>query len=95
MVLSRILELLRETNFECPQCGHEPEIPMDEFTVAEPMRTSDFTEYECPECGDEFEAVLCRCGSGYTSFDDFDEVRERNTGRDEYVCDCGSTLIYR
>ena len=94
-MLERILEALRDTNFACPHCGHEPEIPMDEFTVADPMRTSDFTAYRCPDCGDEFEAVLCRCGEGYGSLDDFGEVRERGSGRDEYVCDCGSTLLYR
>ena len=49
---------------------------------------------DCPECGGEFEAILCRCGRGYTSLSDFGKVRERETGRDEYVCDCGSTLHY-
>ncbi|MDZ7688393.1 MAG: hypothetical protein U5J64_06675 [Halobacteriales archaeon] len=93
MVLDRILEILRGSNFECPHCGYESEIPMDDFVIAGRSRSNDFSEYRCPDCDGEFEAVLCRCGKGYTSLSEFDKVRERDTG-DEYVCDCGSVLLY-
>ena len=94
-MLRRILDILRGANFRCPHCEYEPDIPMDEFTVAEGMRDSDFTAYECPECGGTFEAVLCRCGAGYKSYSEFGEVRENDGAKDEYVCDCGTTLLYR
>jgi len=94
MVLNRILELFKGSSFECPHCEYEPDIPMDVFEITGSGMSSDFSEYRCPECGGEFEAVLCRCGAGYTSPSEFDEVRERETGRDEYVCDCGNTLHY-
>jgi DNA-directed RNA polymerase subunit RPC12/RpoP len=94
MVLNRILEILRGSNFECPHCGYESGIPMDDFEIAGRSRSNDFSDYRCPECGGEFEAILCRCGRGYTSLSDFGKVRESETGSDEYVCDCGSRLYY-
>jgi transcription elongation factor Elf1 len=91
-IIQAIQEKIGNNNYECPHCGHQPEIPMDEFTVHDHKRTSHLTEYECPECNSTFEAVLCRCGRGYASADDFETVRDVGDGDKDYVCACGNTL---
>lgn len=94
-MIGKILEKLREAvtgdSYECPACGYEPKIAVDGFDITG-GGSGAATGYRCPECGHRFEALLCRCGNGYSSLSEFDEKRERSDGVTEYVCSCGSTL---